>query len=89
MQYSLDLPKQNPIFEKQYIVNHDVVLNHLMENNTVLDKITNSQIQTDTNNHRCSGRDLNPGSATRKATMLDRIVQLELINYYTTGATVK
>ena len=24
----------------------------------------------------CSGRDLNPGSATRKATMLDRIVQL-------------
>ena len=38
---------------------------------------------------QCSGRDLNPGSATRKATMLDRIVQLELINYYTTGATVK
>jgi hypothetical protein len=24
---------------------------------------------------KCSGRDLNPGSATRKAAMLDRIVQ--------------
>ena len=36
----------------------------------------------------CSGRDLNPGSATRKAAMLDRTVQLdrEIYSYYTTGA---
>ena len=27
------------------------------------------------NTKKCSGRDLNPGSATRKAAMLDRIVQ--------------
>jgi len=33
----------------------------------------------------CSGRDLNPGSATRKAAMLDRTVQ-HRINFYTTGA---
>jgi hypothetical protein len=39
-------------------------------------------------NMKCSGRDLNPGSATRKAAMLDRIVQPEGLRdgYYTTGA---
>jgi hypothetical protein len=38
--------------------------------------------------NRCSGRDLNPGSATRKAAMLDRTVQpyTEVNSYYTTGA---
>jgi hypothetical protein len=37
---------------------------------------------------KCSGRDLNPGSATRKATMLDRILHwlLQLAKLYTTGA---
>jgi hypothetical protein len=36
---------------------------------------------------KCSGRDLNPGSATRKATMLDRTVQPR--GYYTTGALLE
>jgi len=36
------------------------------------------------NKHKtgCSGRDLNPGSATRKAAMLDRIVQLLLLLHH-------
>jgi hypothetical protein len=39
-------------------------------------------------NKGCSGRDLNPGSATRKAAMLDRIVQpyQREDGSYTTGA---
>jgi hypothetical protein len=37
---------------------------------------------------KCSGRDLNPGSATRKAAMLDRTVQpyQREDGSYTTGA---
>ena len=43
-------------------------------------EISPNRVQID--DKRCSGRDLNPGSATRKAAMLDRIVQLLLLLHH-------
>ena len=64
--YSPNLKKQYTVMQKEYTLQNS--------------EISPKRVQIV--DERCSGRDLNPGSATRKAAMLDRIVQLLLLLHH-------
>ncbi|MDN5845260.1 MAG: hypothetical protein L0H53_03190 [Candidatus Nitrosocosmicus sp.] len=64
--YSPDLLKQYAGLQKEYTVFQSAKDIRYVENNTLLSEKTLNQAQYGTDNHQCSGRDLNPGSATRK-----------------------
>jgi len=69
----------SPNLQKQY-----TVINQDSETVYCNNPTAHRPFEEPKNKHKagCSGRDLNPGSATRKAAMLDRIVQLLLLLHH-------